>query len=140
MGTRSITHIHEMKSLDVDEKIVCSFYRQYDGYPTGHGKDLAEWLTSKGLKNGIGSDFIKGTHFNRAGTMAVKLCNHIQDESGCEIMPTGEKSDYIDFEYHIYFDEEFKIKIISYGSEITSLAKGFDPEEIESFFCGDEDD
>ena len=140
MGTRSITHIHEMKSLSKDEKIVCSFFRHFDGYPTSHGKDLSDWLKGKGLRNGIGSDFIEGVHFNRAGTMAVKLCNHIQDEAGCEIIPTGEESPYIDYEYHIYFDEEFKIKVISYGKEITKSANEFDPDVIDEFFCDDDED
>jgi len=140
MGTRSITHIHEMKSLSEDQKIVCSFYRQFDGYPTAHGEDLAKYLKDKGLKNGIGSDFVKGTHFNRAGTMAVKLCNHIQDEAGCEIIPTGEESQWIDYEYHIYFDDEFAIKVISYGKEITVTASDFDAEKVEAFFCDDDED
>ena len=139
MGTRSITHIHEMKSLDSKEKITCSFFRHFDGYIDGHGVDLAEWLTGKGLKNGKGSDFIEGTHFNRAGTMAVKLCNYIQDESGCEIIPTGESIPYIDFEYHIYFDEVFYIKIISYGKEIKVSVPEFDAIKLNEIFSDDED-
>ena len=138
MGTRSITHIHEMKSLDVDERIVCSFFRSFDGYPTAHGKDLSEWLKIKGLKNGIGADFIEGVHFNRAGSMAVKLCNHIHDEAGCEIIQTGETNACIDFEYHIYFDTEFKVKVISCGKEITKTAEEFDSDAIHAFFCDDE--
>lgn len=137
MGTRSITHIHEMKSLSSDQKIVCSFFRHSDGYPSGHGKDLADWLSDKGLKNGIGADFIKGVHFNRAGTMAVKLCNHIQDKSGCEIIHTGGKYDYIDYEYHIYFDKEFTIKVLDCGKEITKTAEEFNAEDVNLFFSED---
>lgn len=39
MGTRSTT-----KFIDNNEVLVTA-YRQYDGYPTGHGKELAEFLS-----------------------------------------------------------------------------------------------
>jgi len=138
MSTRSVTHIHQMKSLGSNESVVCSFYRHSDGYPTGHGDDLAKWLKGKGLKNGIGNDFDKSKHFNRAGTMAVKLCNHIQDLSGCELVPTGEENDYLDFVYHVYFDKEFSIKVLSYGKEKTVTAEEFDGDLLQEFFYGDD--
>jgi len=103
MSTRSITHIHAAKDLDPDEGIVCSFYRHCDGYPEGHGKDLTEWLKEKHLVNGIGKDFVPGRDFNRAGTMAVPLMQHIQEISGCEVVPTG-SSDYgEEYTYHVYY-------------------------------------
>ena len=101
MGTRSITHIHEMESLG--EKTVCSFFRHCDGYPSGHGKDLADWLKGKKLVNGMTGEEKTGQDFNRAGTMAVKLMNHIQDESGCEVIPTGDSNYGEDFTYDVYF-------------------------------------
>ncbi|MEN8171391.1 MAG: hypothetical protein ABFS03_00775 [Chloroflexota bacterium] len=106
MGTRSITHIHEMKSLDDNERVVCSFFRHWDGYPSGHGDDLAGWLKTKRLVNGI-STAEKGEEnidfFNRAGTMAVKLMGFIQDESGCEVISTGADDMWEEYTYHIYF-------------------------------------
>jgi len=132
MGTRSITHIHEMKSLDNNEGVVCSFYRGHDGYPSGHGCDLADWLSGKGLKNGIGNDFVKGTHFNRAGAMAIKLANYISDMTSCELIPEGDTGDYIDYVYHVYFDKEFTVKVIAYGEkELTVAAKDFNHESVE---------
>ena len=47
MGTRSTTTI-----WDGDEKLL-SFYRQYDGYPTGHGQELADFLARFDITNGI---------------------------------------------------------------------------------------
>ena len=41
MGTRSLTFTHSTTGT----KILC-LYRQYDGYPEGHGADLAEILTT----------------------------------------------------------------------------------------------
>lgn len=137
MGTRSITHIHEMRDdqwIGNEEKIVCSFFRHWDGYPSGHGQDLADWLKDKGLKNGIGSDFVKGKHFNRSGSMAIHLCAQIDEISGCEIIPTGSTTgDYIDYTYHIYFrDDEFYIGI---GGADPVKASVFNGDEIERSEC-----
>ena len=40
MGTRSLTFVYE------GEKPIVNMYRQFDGYPSGHGAELAEFLTS----------------------------------------------------------------------------------------------
>jgi hypothetical protein len=101
MGTRSVTHIYEMSELG--GKMVCSFFRHYDGYPSGHGKNLIQWLRGKILTNGIWGTSDKTISFNRAGTMAVKLMNHIQDKSGAEVIPTGTNTSDSEFTYHVGF-------------------------------------
>tara|TARA_R110000850_G_scaffold269167_2_gene401008 strand:+ start:7319 stop:7729 length:411 start_codon:yes stop_codon:yes gene_type:complete len=113
MGTRSLTFIHEMEDEYLKgDKVVCVFFRHFDGYPSGHGQDLADFLNGKKLVNGRSSDFDKATMFNRAGTMAVKLANHIQDISGAEIIH-GDNYNYgQDHDYHVYFrNGEFCIQI-----------------------------
>ena len=40
MGTRSLTFVYE------GEKPIVNMYRQFDGYPSGHGAELAEFLNS----------------------------------------------------------------------------------------------
>ena len=35
------------------QKPVCNMYRQFDGYPTGHGAELAEFLNGGRLVNGL---------------------------------------------------------------------------------------
>lgn len=138
MGTRSLTHIHEMKSLDDKETIVCSFFRHFDGYLSGHGTDLAVWLKNKKLVNGIGKDFIKTRDFNRAGTMAVKLMNFIQDESGCEVVSTGGANIGEEFVYDIFFrEDQFFIKVNFYGKEAEVSASDFDHEKIDAL-CEDD--
>ena len=49
MGTRSLTTFNSSYS---NEEIVV-MYRQYDGYPTGHGKELLEFLKGMTIVNGI---------------------------------------------------------------------------------------
>ena len=126
MSTRSITHIHEMDSLR--DEIICSFFRHCDGYPSGHGDDLAKWLADKRLVNGIGQDFERGRDFNRAGTMAVPLMAHIQAVSGCEVIPSGSDGDS-QYVYDVYFrDGEF---IITVDGNYETTAKDFNGDSIE---------
>ena len=40
MGTRSLTFVYEGKQP------IINMYRQFDGYPSGHGQELAEFLNS----------------------------------------------------------------------------------------------
>ena len=110
MSTRSITHIHE--SHTGKEEIVCSFYRHWDGYPSGHGADLNEWLSGKRLVNGMRVDFVDGRDFNRAGSMAVQLMAHIQSISGAEVIPTGESGYGEEYTYNIFFrNGKFEVHI-----------------------------
>ena len=46
MGTRSTTAIR-----DENGKTLVTIYRQYDGYPTGHGQELADFLKARTLIN-----------------------------------------------------------------------------------------
>ena len=43
MGTRSITVVYDEYN---DKPVVC-MYRQFDGYPSGHGRELAEILKDR---------------------------------------------------------------------------------------------
>lgn len=139
MSTRSITHIHEMDSLGSD-KIVCSFFRHSDGYPSGHGSDLANWLCSKNLVNGIGSGFKKGWDFNRAGTMAVVLMYELQQETSIEVIRTGGSDFGEDYVYHVNFkDGEFLITCQGLvGEGFTATATKFNGEELEELMNEDE--
>ena len=105
-----------MQSIDDKEQIICSFYRHWDGYPSGHGQDLADYLKSRRLINGIQgkdqSDIEKHIAFNRAGSMAINLMHHIDEISGCEVIPTGDSGYWEEYTYHIYFrDFAFYISV-----------------------------
>ncbi len=68
MGTRSLTHIK-----DEDGKIRLTFYRQFDGYPSGHGKDMADFIAGKKLVNGISEP-----NFNGVGDFGFQLITHLK--------------------------------------------------------------
>lgn len=48
MGTRSLTMVREGKAR------LLAMYRHMDGYPTGHGQELVDFLAGLELVNGLG--------------------------------------------------------------------------------------
>jgi hypothetical protein len=73
MGTRSMTIVLE------GNKELVRFYRQYDGYPEGHGVDLAK-LCDVTLVNGIGAD--KAKIANGMGCLAAQIIAGLKDGPG----------------------------------------------------------
>tara|TARA_B100002049_G_scaffold234317_1_gene216559 strand:- start:3276 stop:3785 length:510 start_codon:yes stop_codon:yes gene_type:complete len=51
MGTRSLTHVYEQKG---DNRPLVTIYRQFDGYPTGHGQELLDSFGKHEIVNGFG--------------------------------------------------------------------------------------
>ena len=95
MGTRSLTFVY-----DEDGRTIISMYRQYDGYPSGHGKDLAEFLEPITMVNGIG--MTKAVIANGPGCLAAQLVAHFKDGfGGIYLEPTTAVDCGQDYEYHI---------------------------------------
>lgn len=75
MGTRSLTRVRTSGAT------IVTMYRQYDGYPEGHGKELAEFLSSRRMVNGLnGEDDDK--KFNGPDCLAAFLVAHFKKETG----------------------------------------------------------
>ena len=85
MGTRSLTFVYD----DCDVPLV-NMYRQYDGYPSGHGTELAEFL-----------DGIEGA--NGMTCLAAQLvANFKKTVGGFYIHPVAETDCGQEYEYHVY--------------------------------------
>ena len=94
MGTRSTTRV-----VCGDITLV-NMYRQYDGYPSGHGKDLAEFLEPITMANGIG--MTEAVIANGPGCLAAQLVSHFKDgPGGIYLEPTTAVDCGQDYEYHI---------------------------------------
>lgn len=76
MGTRSLTHFH-----DNDGTILATVYRQFDGYPEGHGNDLAAFIGNRVECNGMTSEDSAATSFNGPGCLAASLIAALKAES-----------------------------------------------------------
>lgn len=117
MGTRSLTHFIERykeqpkdkrkKAIVKDTEIVV-MYRQYDGYPSGHGTDLAEFLSKGRLVNGI-SAVEPERVFNGMSCLAAQVvANFKQGAGGIYLHAAGTKDCWQNYDYYVIGNEETK--------------------------------
>jgi len=114
MSTRSITIVYNNDS----QPLVC-LYRQFDGYPSGHGKELADFLTPVTLVtpvNGIGLTAKRTAKRTADGMdcLAAQLVAHFKKEvGGFYLMPLVKNPDYgQEYEYHVYSDMVLVNKVL----------------------------
>ena len=87
MGTRSTIAIYE------NTKHLVTIYQQYDGYPSGVGLQLAKFVSSGKLVNGLSGD--KGLVFNGMGCFAAALIKELKEgPGGTYIVPKGQEEEY----------------------------------------------
>ena len=100
MGTRSLTFVY-----DGDEPMI-NMYRQFDGYPSGHGSELATFLNSfDAIVNGISVGDNRKIA-NGMGCLAAQLIANFKiDAGGFYIYPVTAKDCGQDYEYHVYEDK-----------------------------------
>lgn len=92
MGTRSTTVFIERNKDEagkVTNKKICKFYKQFDGYPSGLGMQLAEFLSDGELVNGYGGSDKK--QFNGVGCLAAQVIDMLKDGvGGLYMIPVSE--------------------------------------------------
>ena len=95
MGTRSLTFVYD------GNVPVINIYRQFDGYPSGHGHELAQFLNSKTLVNGYGEQ--NSAEANGMGCLAAQLIVQLKHGvGGIYIYPVASTDCFQDYEYHVY--------------------------------------
>lgn len=100
MGTRSLTFVY-----DGEEPVLC-MYKQYDGYPSGLGRQLLDFLAPFVIVNGYGSNASK-TIANGMGCLAAQLvCNFKDGVGSVYLYPTDITDCGQEYEYHIYEKSE----------------------------------
>lgn len=107
MGTRSLTFIYE------DEVRLVNMYGQFDGYPSGHGTKLAEFLASGKMVNGYSRDDEK--QFNGMACLAAQMVAHFKHGvGGFYLFSPADEDCGQDYEYHVRFTEnEFRVEVIT---------------------------
>ena len=115
MGTRSLTFVYDSSNSDdgtTNEAIMC-IYRQYDGYPSCHGHELAQFLNSKTLVNGYGEQ--NSVEANGMSCLAAQLVVQLKHGvGGIYIYPVSSTDCWQDYEYHVY-DDKVIVQDCSYG-------------------------
>lgn len=104
MGTRSLTYVYDGKRADMGKPMVC-MYRQFDGYPGGHGQELADFMNNGRLVNGL-SGMGKELQFNGMGCFAAQMVAHFKKDSGGIYLyaPELNQDCWQEYEYHVWED------------------------------------
>ena len=103
MGTRSLTVVEER--WEGGEKTeVLVMYRQMDGYPTGHGDDLATFLKDFKICNGIGVSESPTKLANGMGCLAAQIVAHFKENvGGIYLHPSGTRDCGEEYIYTVSF-------------------------------------
>jgi hypothetical protein len=113
MGTRSLTVVHDAQNNEE----ICVIYRQFDGYPSAHGVELAMFLANTPVVNGIGSRAEKVA--NGPHCLAAQLVTFLKIRSayaigswheqepgdvagGIYLHSPGTRDLWEDYRYHVY--------------------------------------
>lgn len=113
MGTRSVTKFYQVR--EGEREFLGSIYRQYDGYPDGHGLDLQKFLKGKKVTNGYSPEQVNGMWFNGIGCLAASVIKHLKDGIG-GIYLDGQEGSCKEFNYDLYDDGE-RIMVKCYRSK-----------------------
>ena len=116
MGTRALTFVYD------GEKPIVNLYRQYDGYPTGHGAELAQFLSEFHITNGISSGETRRTA-NGMGCLAAQVVAHFKDSVGGFYIHSVDSTECgQDYEYHVYQkDKELRVRVTDRGCNMFGL-------------------
>ena len=110
MGTRALTIVYDERN-----EVIMNMYNQYDGYPEGHGRDIANFLHGKRLVNGLAGD--TSMVFNGMGCLAASLVARLKTSAGgFYLYPASARNCGQDYEYHVYQD---RVVVLNYkGKEM----------------------
>ena len=97
MGTRCLTFVYN----DI-KQLILNLYRQYDGYPEGHGKELGEFLKGLEITNGISKETKGKRTANGMSCLAAQLVAHFKNSVGGFYIHSIESKDCgQEYEYHV---------------------------------------
>lgn len=136
MGTRSLTKFIETYKHEGKQKkqTIAVMYRQYDGYPEGHGTELADFIKTRKLVNGYGAD---KEVFNGMGCCAAQVVAHFkQGVGGFYLYPSNTTDAGQDYNYTIEGNSDTGELTLScyacYGKRPKLLFKG-NPNDFAAF-------
>jgi hypothetical protein len=103
MGTRSLTTFND----EWKNEEIAVIYRQYDGYPQGHGRELFEFLNEMVIVNGIS---LNGPPkiANGMDCLAAQVISHFKgsEVGGIYLHKSGTRDIGEQYIYTIYINEE----------------------------------
>jgi len=108
MGTRSLTVFNN----EMDNEEIVVLYRQYDGYPTGHGRDLLSFLNNMEIVNGISNNEERKIA-NGMGCLSAQVVAYLKEAPGdFYLHSAGTRDIGEEFIYTLYYkNDKLKIKV-----------------------------
>lgn len=142
MGTRSTMKFIRKGNNKLTPLV--SIYRQYDGYVDGVGHELAKYLLSKKIVNGIPINDNSGRIANGFGCLIAQYIRDFKTEPGnLYITDMDDKEEYnyeVIFDDDKYFDGEYNVdNLITIKVDSYPNFKGT-PSELLSFKESEDDD
>ena len=138
MGTRSTVAFIDKRVRD--DKVVCSkelvrIYQQYDGYPSGVGLKLANWLKDKKIVNGFGYDeTAENGYCNGVGCMSAQFIHDFKD--GIGNLYITDHDDNEDYDYKVIVTNDSTIALEVYEDGV-HIFEGSAIEFIDAVYNGD---
>jgi len=110
MGTRSLTTFIERWNDETTGKKkqvkIVTMYRQMDGYPEGHGIDLADFLAGGTMVNGISLNEERLV-FNGMGCLSAQVVAYFKDGAGGIYLHRGGTTNcWEQYKYEVIVDED----------------------------------
>ena len=95
MGTRHLTTIYD--TAFNERNLVVNIYGVWDGYPAGHGAELAKFLGARQMCNGLPGisttqDENGKTYADGAGCLAAQLVATLKTEPGVIYLVSGDEN------------------------------------------------
>ena len=124
MGTRSTYRIishYKNEADEIQESYLALIYFQYDGYPSGHPSETAEWLASGKVVNGYGmTDTLQ---FNGAGCLCAQMvAKYKQGVGGVYLHDLSTRGNsWEDYLYDIIVKLDNSIEFVCYENNDTPL-------------------
>ena len=109
MGTRCLTVMFEMPQEGGRE--IAVLYRQFDGYPDCHGKELRDFLKNMVMTNGININETRKIA-NGGGCLAAQIVAYFKKEAGgFYLYPPGTRDAGAEYIYYIRPQDNGKISV-----------------------------
>lgn len=120
MGTRSLTYVYDGRDTKNTQALLC-MYRQFDGYPSDAGQEIADFAKGFTIVNGFGpgQENAVGTIANGAGCFAAQLVAHFKDTVGNFYLRTTDQDQDSgqEYEYHLFVQEGVPVQIKCYENQ-----------------------
>jgi hypothetical protein len=132
MGTRSLTIVRDEQGNEI-----VNMYRQFDGYPNGHGSELLERFASTRLTRGFSPDDTDNTAVaNGMECLAAQVVGHFKPQmtpGGIYLYPAGLRDCGEEYIYELYSSKDpstLNLKVTSTFGDIVlydGTLSEFDP-------------